>query len=133
MSPRDEFGRVHEWPDGLPFFLIGTFNKLARYTDSVYLEIYHRAFRSLEETDALVIVGYGFGDKGINKLITGWMYRKQGRRLVVVGRDAGNLWKQARHAIGDKWQDWLEAKRLFPLPFELGDKLSWSQIASLLS
>jgi hypothetical protein len=133
-SPRDNLGRMHEWPDRLPFFLIGTFNKLAEYTSPVYLEVYYRAFQSLEETDVLVVVGYGFGDKGINKLITGWMCQKLERRLVVVGRDADNLWRRARGAIRNNWANWLNAapRRLFPVPFELENKLSWERVASLL-
>jgi hypothetical protein len=130
---RDERQRQHSiLDDDSAVFLIGTFNKLASYTDAVYLEIYYQAFRSLDETEVLVIVGYGFGDKGINKLVTDWMCRSLERRLVVVGRRADNLWNRSRGAIAGKWQDWLEARRLFPLAFELENKLSWSQVTRLL-
>lgn len=133
-SLRDERQRQYSiLGEGLPIFLIGTFNKLANYTDRVYLEIYYESFQSLDETDVLVIVGYGFGDKGINKLITDWMCRTPGRRLVVIDRDANNLWKRARGAIAGKWQGWLDARRLFPVDFNLENKLTWERIASLLS
>ena len=60
------------------------------------------------------------------------MCRKVERRLVVVGKDADNLWKRARGAIAGKWEYWLGTKRLYPITFALEDKLSWSRIADLL-
>lgn len=131
-SLRDDHGRLHDWADQVPFFLIGTFNKFTNYTDSVYLEIYYQAFRSLDEADVLVIVGYGFGDKGINRLITDWIYRNLNRQVVVVDKNPEALEGRARRAIGDKWQDWLKAGRLIPVTIDLENKLSWDQVTRLL-
>jgi len=133
-SQRDERQRQHRiLNDDLPVCLIGTFNKFPSYTDSVYLEIYYRAFCSLDEAGVLVIVGYGFGDKGINKLITDWIYRNSKRQIIVVDVDADNLWERARGAIGNKWHNWLDAKRLIPVTFDLQNKLSWREILRYLT
>lgn len=122
--------------DSLPIFMIGSWDKLARYTDPVYLEIYYAAFEALRTSELLVVVGYGFGDKGINKLIADWMSRSESHRLVVVDRDACGLWKHARGAIAGKWGDWLAKRgnrRLFPVRVDLrGPKISWSFIKEKL-
>lgn len=135
-GPKDSRGRRHEVLDPLPIFMVGAWDKLARYTDAVYLEIYHAALQALGMSDVLVVVGYGFGDKGINKLVTDWMCRSLDHRLVVVNRSAHSLWQRARGAIAGKWQDWLDGKRLVPLEFDLSTKtsrLSWSQIKQAIS
>lgn len=129
---KDEAGRPHELLDQLPFFLIGTFNKLWNYTDTVYLELYHRAFRILEGTDVLVVVGYGFGDKGINKRITDWILRSGIRRLVVVDLYACDLCERARGAIAGKWHELLNERRLIPVPFDLNRRLPWVLVRRLL-
>jgi hypothetical protein len=132
----DSSGRRHEVLDPLPIFMVGAWDKLARYTDAVYLEIYHAAFQALGMSDVLIVVGYGFGDKGINKLVTDWMYRSLEHQLVVLNRSARSLWQRARGAIAGKWQDWLDAKRLVLLEVDLSSttsRLSWSQILQALS
>jgi hypothetical protein len=127
----DEKGRRHCTLDDLRVFLIGTFNKLSSYTDPVYLEIYHQAFRALGQTDWLLVVGYGFGDKGINKLVTEWIYRSPNRRLVVVDKYADSLWQRARGSISRKWHELIAAKKLGLLPCDLQKhKLTWREIAS---
>lgn len=130
----DSGGRLHDiLNDDLPIFLIGAWDKLARYTDPVYLELYYAAFEALTLADVLVVVGYGFGDKGINKLVADWMCRSPGHRLVVVDRYADDLWRYARGAIAFKWGDWLEEKRLFPFQVDLKEsKLEWPSIEAVL-
>ena len=49
---KDAQGRTHSSLEEM--LLIGTFNKLSRYTDPVYLEIYHLAFQAFERADGLV-------------------------------------------------------------------------------
>ena len=136
LGANDSSGRRHEVLDPLPIFMVGAWDKLARYTDAVYLELYHAAFQALGMSDVLIVVGYGFGDKGINKLVTDWMCRSLDHRLVVVDRSALSLWQRARGAIAFKWQDWLAGTRLVPLEFDLSNttsKLSWLQIKLAIS
>ncbi len=101
---KDKLGRRHDPLDG-PMFLIGTFNKMSSYTDPVYLELYYRAYHELERTDALVTVGYGFGDKGINKLIADWLCSHVKRCIVIVDRDSKcEVRARSRGAISGTWE-----------------------------
>jgi hypothetical protein len=103
---KDERGRRHVFVDELEkeVFLIGTFNKMSSYTNPVYLELYYRAFRALKCANILVTVGYGFGDKGINKLITEWLCRSGCHSLVTVDRKNWCEVKlQARGAISNMY------------------------------
>ncbi len=127
-SQRDAQGRTHGNIGRLPAFLIGTSNKLWNYTDTAYLELYHRAFRIFEGTDVLVAIGYGFGDKGINKRITDWILKPQRRHLIVVDLDPINLRERARVSIREKWNDWIADKRLIPVKFDLAETLRWKSI-----
>jgi hypothetical protein len=136
-SPRikDADNRANDFVDPLPIFMIGSWDKLARYTDELYLEIYFAAYRALHASDVLVVVGYGFGDKGINKLVAEWMCRSRNNRLVVIDRAAGEVWQWARGAVAGKWENWLNEQRLFPMNFDLSQPaplLSWSQIKQCL-
>jgi hypothetical protein len=131
LCRHDQQGRPHR-AIGEPVFLIGTFNKLWRYTDTAYVELYWRACQILDATDVLVVIGYGFGDKGINKRITDWLISGASRRMVVVDIDACNLWKRGRVSIASKWHDWVEAKRLFPVQFDLKQRLPWELLTRLV-
>jgi hypothetical protein len=127
---KDENLRRHRTVDDQPMFLIGTFNKLTSYTDPVYLEIYYRAFCALERSNALLVVGYGFGDKGINKLVTEWICRPQSCLLVVVDKYADTLWESARRSISLKSDFLLRVKRLVLLKRDLEkQKVTWGEIA----
>jgi len=134
---KDEKGRRHRTVEGdLPMFLIGTFNKMSSYTDPVFLELYYRAFRALQCADFLVIVGYGFGDKGINKLITNWLCRSRDHRVVVVDKDCEcKVRERARGAIRYKWGDAVIGKQFRHIRCNLKDKenkVSWEAIRNKL-
>ena len=134
-SRMDSHHRAHNLLDSLPIFMIGSWDKLARYTDEVYLEIYYAALQALRLSDVLVVVGYGFGDKGINKLVADWMCRSSKNRLVAVDLRPNDLRERARGAIAGKWQDWLDEKRLIQVEFDLSavtSLLSWGQIKEAL-
>jgi len=54
--------------------LVGGFNKILNYTGGVFADLFC-AFRSaLYRTTELVISGYGFGDKGVNRAIIEWLH-----------------------------------------------------------
>ena len=96
--------------DGMPLLLIGTFNKLAEYSQRIFLDLHHRFRSTLREADQLVVCGYSFGDKGINTAVIEWYYEKRGRRFLIIHPDRNELVCNARGAIRNKWDQWEKRK-----------------------
>lgn len=133
-TAQDASDRPHHALDDLPLFLIGTWDKLARYTDSLYLELYFAAFEALASANTLVVVGYGFGDKGINKLVADWMCRSTEHRLVLIDLNADQLWQHMPASIWSNWQTLIDERRLFPVVANLKEEtISWSLIEDKLT
>lgn len=103
-----------EVPDGDSELLVGKFNKMLHYTSPLYLPLHYWFYRELERTDALIVCGYSFGDKGINQRIVDWMDSKPRRKMVVVSPDAKDGRKKARPAIGMRWEKWRQVGKLIP-------------------
>jgi hypothetical protein len=95
----EQRGRAH--------LLIGTFNKVAEYATDVYLEMHYRFHRTLPESDTLIVIGYSFGDKGVNQRLAEWMSASRTRRLLVVDTKAlDDIKDTARGAIGKHIAYW---------------------------
>ena len=106
---KDSCGR-RQWPDsGRPIVIMGTFNKFFDYHSSLFTDL-HAAWRlSLERVNRLVIIGYGFGDKGINSQIIEWVFNRRGRRILLIEPNVSELKKRARGVITKNWNNWEEA------------------------
>lgn len=63
--------------------LIGTQNKMSDYIKDLYLELYYHFYQSLNNNNCLIIVGYGFNDRGINQKIYNWLYNPSNRVLII--------------------------------------------------
>lgn len=84
-------------PDRL--LLIGTFNKmLAQARGDAFLDLLCLFRARLQEANALVISGYGFGDKGINGVILEWLSHPDNRTVWIEPRLKAML-ENARPAI----------------------------------
>ena len=88
------------------FLIIGTFNKLNRYSRGVAFELQNMFYTYLEEVERLVISGYSFGDQGINSRIINWFYKNKNRNIIVIHPDPEELKKHVRTAIYRLWKDW---------------------------
>ena len=105
---------------GRPLLLIGTFNKVADYSQGIFLDLHHRFRSTLREADQLVVCGYSFGDKGINTAILEWYYAKRGRRFLIIHPDPCELFSNARAAIRSKWHDeWKDNNSIDFMPSRL--------------
>ncbi len=67
-----------------PQILAGTFNKILGYNSELFLELHHRFHRVLQDCNALVVCGYGFGDKGINTRIAEWRQHSSLPKLLII-------------------------------------------------
>jgi hypothetical protein len=97
---------------GGPLVLMGTFNKIMKYTTGIFGELHFHFHRILKESDQMVICGYGFRDKGINQKIAEWIRSKSLRRLIVIHPDPKDLFSKARGLISSSQQSWIKEGKL---------------------
>ena len=71
-------------PPHRPMVLVGTYNKMRHYTSGIYADLYFEFRRAFRETDRLVVCGYGFGDKGINKQLIEWADSADQKPKIMV-------------------------------------------------
>lgn len=96
-------GELMKPPDGRPLFLAGTFNKIFRYTEGIFADLFCLFRETLKQTDHLIVCGYGFSDKGINNQIAEWISAKADRRMLIVHPNPEKLKQTARGAITRYW------------------------------
>lgn len=125
---RSASGELLDAPvDGRPAILVGTFDKPLAYDTSVHADQHFHFYKSLRRAERLVVVGYGFADKGVNNRVIGWLGKSRDHRLVVVHGDEEALLAGARPAIKSKWFRWREEGRLRVLPRWVADA-TWDEI-----
>jgi hypothetical protein len=59
--------------DGRPVLLTGTFDNPLAYDSTVFADQHYRFHESLRETEAVVVLGYGFRHKAINARDAYWV------------------------------------------------------------
>lgn len=64
-------------------FLTGTEYKIIKYPDKFYNSMFDYFRSNLEQSESLIIIGYGFGDRIVNEYITDFLKDKS-KNLVVV-------------------------------------------------
>ena len=85
-----------------PPVLIGTFNKVFAYNSGPFLELHHRFKRALMDEDcaAIIVCGYGFGDKGVNTRLVEWIRQSPTHRLLIIDpKESEIVHARARGAI----------------------------------
>ena len=117
--------------DGRPMFLAGTFNKMLQYTSSIYADLFYQFYRSLRQTDRLIVCGYGFRDKGINTQIKEWIYSSSDKRIIVIHPNPNRLKNGARGAISNHWDNLLRDQKLVAVSKGI-EQTAWQDITSLI-
>jgi SIR2-like domain len=121
-----------QWPvDGRPMFLAGTFNKMLDYNSGVYADLHYQFHRSLKETPVLIVSGYGFCDKGINRKINEWFYSSNKHRIIIIHPNESALLMSAREAISNKWDGWLKTRRVHIITKPI-EETSWQELFTYL-
>jgi len=117
--------------DKAPRVLIGTFNKILRYSTHVFLPLLAELQYSLRESRRLIVCGYGFGDKGINNLVIDGMLSAKRLCMVVVDPEPFHP-SRCRFAVLDKIKLWKTEKRLFEANGKIGaNSITWPEILEL--
>jgi hypothetical protein len=124
-------GKMQLPVDGRPMFLAGTFNKVLQYTSSIYADLFYQFYRSLRQTDRLIVCGYGFRDKGINTQIKEWIYSSSDKRIIVIHPNPNRLKNGARGAISNHWDNLLRDQKLVAVSKGI-EETAWQDITSLI-
>jgi SIR2-like domain len=66
-----------------PDFLSGTTTKLLSYSNEYYSILFKHFEKNLKKSNLLIVIGYGFGDKGINDYVEK-NFLKKGAIMVVI-------------------------------------------------
>jgi hypothetical protein len=133
LNPKGPGGRdlgARSYPcDFAAQFLAGTFNKILAYPTGIYADQHAHFHDSIRDTDALLVVGYGFRDKAINARLIAWMNTpRASRRMVVVDPAADGMPETARYAVGSKWAGWIKNRALLPLGVPLDAQTPWGEL-----
>lgn len=130
LGPDRDHARTHDGELlGIPDragLLIGTFNKIRDYFRQPYFELFATLRRQMAKITSLLISGYSFGDKGINAVLTEWMYTGDQRRLIVLHADGSRCIARARGAIRNLRQRF-DGSRMLVHPSHLCD-CSWQTL-----
>jgi hypothetical protein len=124
---RNPAGKTQRAIEGRPRLLLGTFNKMLKYTSGIYIELFCQFYNSLRQSKFLVICGYGFGDKGINTQVLEWVYSSLENRIVIIHGNVDQFMKRARPALSTNWKDLVGRKKLIVIPKWI-ENVSWSFI-----
>ncbi len=74
-----------------PVILVGTLNKPLVCMNTVFSELHCRFHHALEAADLLIVVGFGFGDQGINLRMIPWIRGSVRNKVVVIDPGIENL------------------------------------------
>ncbi|HLO13304.1 MAG TPA: SIR2 family protein [Anaerolineales bacterium] len=110
-----------------PAILMGTFNKMFNYTMGIFADIYCLFRQALRDTNSLVIIGYGFGDKGVNTQIIEWAYLSANNKIILIEPNPEKLKIRARLAIQKHWDRWLMQKK-FKIISKGIENVTWEEL-----
>ena len=104
---------------GRPIMLVGTHNKILNYSGEIFLTLFYRFSEAMRGSTALVVCGYGFRDKGINRTIVEWLESEGARTMTIIHGNPDALRSEARGAISLRWDSWLGRHQLRLVPKRL--------------
>ncbi len=115
-----------------PHILIGTFNKIYEYTESIFSDIYYKFRSLLSKSKSLIVSGYSFGDKGVNTAILEWLYKDRQHKIVVIHPDPENLLSHNARVAIRKAYSGIAHNNFLTIPKYIQDT-SWKEIKEKLT
>lgn len=106
----DRNGKPYDPPPDHPEILIGTFNKIVRYTRGIHFRMLSIFREEVEKVDNLIISGHSFRDKGINALLIDWLFNNRDRQAIIIDPNPSQLKLKARGEIKNKWDNMVKEK-----------------------
>lgn len=124
-------GLMRSIPEKEPKILVGTFNKIYEYTESIFSDIYYHFRELLGKSKSLVVSGYSFGDKGVNTAILEWLYTDRQHRIIVIHRDPDELLRHTAKMAIRKAYTGVAKNNFVTIPKYIQDT-SWKEIKEKL-
>jgi SIR2-like domain len=112
---RDEQGKLLDNIDTIPWILAGTHTKEVQYGSGIYAEMHFWFHRLLKEHTNMAMSGYGWGDRGINSRLIGWLHSPQNRRLVLMHQNLDGLIADSRRSFFFRYEPLVDAGRIIPI------------------
>ena len=108
--------------------IIGTHNKMSDYIKDLYLELYYRFYKSLNSHNLLIVVGYGFNDRGINQKIFNWLFNPE-NKIIIIDPKVDEI-KFKFHSYF--FNEWDKNKKIIKIS-DKTENISWDTIKSDLN
>lgn len=120
-------GLMRSIPEKEPKILIGTFNKVYEYTESIFSDIYYQFRSLLSKSKNLVVSGYSFGDKGVNNAILEWLYTDRQNKIIVIHPHPNTLIEDTARMAIRKAYTGIAKNNFVTIPKYIQDT-SWKEI-----
>lgn len=121
--------------EGKRALLIGTYMKMLEYAGpDIFQDLFHLFYRRLilEEADNLIVIGYGFRDRGVNNMIINWIYNNTKNKMVIIDPDVDGLKNsKASPAIRRLWEKREVESRILEIKKYI-EEVSWECVTSIL-
>jgi len=116
---------------GEPLILIGTFNKILGYSTWFFHDLYCLWSNILRGSQALVVMGYSFRDKGINTRLIELIQQEKTHKMVVIHPDPESLKQIMRNAVSKLFDNQSYKSQLDVIAKRV-ECVSWEEIAANL-
>lgn len=81
---------------GRPCLLIGTFNKMLNYLGGIFELLFEELKTTIQNSEVIIISGYGFSDKGINSQLNKWLAQEYSRKMIIIHPNQESLIQKSR-------------------------------------
>ena len=106
-----------------PILLIGTYNKLAEYIKTIFLELFYLFYKTLYKHNILIVIGYSFGDKGINEKLFDWVLQEN-HKMIIIDPNIENLRNKIWTIL---YSEWDKGEKIVPIKAK-SENISWEEI-----
>lgn len=110
-----------------PILLIGTYNKLAKYIESIYLDLFCLFYKTIYHHHTIIVVGYSFGDKGINEKLFDWVLQEN-HKMIIIDPCVENLKNKMWPVLNGEWD---KKEKIIPIQ-EYSENITWDKIKEYL-
>lgn len=111
------FLNLSEYPitiqDHKPVFLSGSYNKIFEYDFGIFSKIHDKFFSHLSQHKIMIMSGYGWNDRGMNKRLLDWIESSRQNRLILLHRNPElEIKRNSRSEMWDYYDDLMKKGQL---------------------